>query len=157
MTVHVMPLVSPDEIDSVMAIEHASFTNPWTREMYDAELANSSVSRFLLARDEQGLIVGFCAFWHVVDEIHVHNLAVTPARRRTGIGSALVSALISEAERHHARQLFLEVRRSNAPAQALYQRFGFTVVHTRPEYYSHPVEDALVLSRTLSSPAKLES
>jgi ribosomal-protein-alanine N-acetyltransferase len=150
--VHVTALASADELDGVIAIEHASFTNPWTREMYEAELAKSTVARFLLARDDLGQTIGFCSFWHVLDEIHVNNLAVMPMRRRAGVGTALVTALVTEAERYAAAKIFLEVRRSNDAAQALYRRFGFTIVHTRRDYYTHPVEDALVLSRVVAPP-----
>lgn len=153
MSIRVTLLASRDELDDVIAIEEASFTNPWTREMYEAELAKPSVAYFLLARNDSGQTVGFCSFWHVVDEVHVNNIAVLPEHRRAGVGSALVAALAGEAERLHAQTIFLEVRRSNEPALALYQRFGFTIVHTRRSYYSHPVEDALVLSRASTARA----
>ena len=77
----VEPLSTPDEIDAILAIEQASFTNPWTREMYVAELKNEGVSIFYLARDKGRQIVGFCSFWRVLDELHINNLAVRPEYR----------------------------------------------------------------------------
>ena len=79
------PLKSADEIDTVLAIEQASFTNPWTREMYLAELKNEGVSFFYLARDNGRRVVGFCSFWRVLDELHINNLAVLPELRRQGV------------------------------------------------------------------------
>jgi ribosomal-protein-alanine N-acetyltransferase len=141
------PLVSPSEIDAILAIEEASFTNPWTREMYLAELQNEGVSFFYLARDPERQTIGFCSVWRVLDELHINNLAVLPAYRRAGIGSALLTHALDEGARLGARRATLEVRRSNEAARQLYERFGFSVVGVRHGYYNNPVEDALVLWR----------
>ena len=140
-------LTSPREIDDVLAIEEASFTNPWTREMYLSELQNTGVSYCFLARDEQGLAVGFCSFWRVLDELHINNLAVLPDVRRHGVASALLSYVLREGSRLGAARATLEVRLSNEPARLLYERFGFVVAGVRQGYYSNPVEDALILWR----------
>ena len=141
------PLASPSEIDAILAIEEASFTNPWTREMYLAELQNEGVSFFYLARDPERRTIGFCSVWRVLDELHINNLAVLPAWRRAGIGSALLTHVLDEGARMGARRATLEVRRSNEAARQLYEGFGFSVVGVRQGYYSNPVEDALVLWR----------
>ena len=143
----VEPLATPEEIDAMLAIEQASFTNPWTREMYLAELKNQGVSFFFLARDKNRHIVGFCSFWRVLDELHINNLAVLPEYRRSGIATALLRRVLEEAVRLGTRRTMLEVRRSNVPAQELYQKFGFTVSGVRSKYYTNPPEDALVLWR----------
>ena len=141
------PLSTPDEIDAILAIEQASFTNPWTREMYVAELKNEGVSFFYLARDKGRQIVGFCSFWRVLDELHINNLAVVPELRRRGVATALLRRVMEEAARFGIRRTMLEVRRSNTAARELYERFGFVVAGTRSNYYTNPVEDALVLWR----------
>lgn len=136
-----------DQIDEVLAIEEASFTNPWTRTMYVAELENAGVSYCYLARDVEGRAIGFCSFWRVLDELHINNLAVLPAFRREGVATALLTHVLGEGARLGARRTTLEVRRSNEPARLLYERFGFTIAGVRQGYYSKPVEDALVLWR----------
>lgn len=141
------PLTAPDEIDAILAIEQASFTNPWTREMYLAELKNEGVSFFYLARDKGRRILGFCSFWRVLDELHINNIAVVPEYRRLGVGSALLRRVLDEAARFGIRRTMLEVRQSNAPARQLYEKFGFVVAGTRSKYYTNPIEDALVLWR----------
>jgi ribosomal-protein-alanine N-acetyltransferase len=141
------PLTSPSEIDAILAIEQASFNNPWTREMYLAELKNDGVSFFFLARNHHRHVVGFCAFWRILDELHINNLAVAPDQRRAGVGSALLTRVLDEGVRLGVRRAMLEVRRSNDPALQLYERFGFSVAGIRSNYYSNPVEDALVLWR----------
>jgi ribosomal-protein-alanine N-acetyltransferase len=136
---------SADQIDEILAIEEASFTNPWTRAMYLAELENTGVSYCFLAKQGDGAAVGFCSFWRVLDELHINNIAVLPDFRRHGIATALLTHVIAEGVRLGARRATLEVRRSNDEARALYERFGFTVAGVRQAYYTKPVEDALVL------------
>src|SRR5262249_51140611 len=116
-------------------------------EMYLAELENRGISYCFLARDDHDQAVGFCSFWHVVDELHINNLAVLPGWRRQGVATALLSHVLDEGTRLGARRAALEVRRSNEPARALYERFGFTVAGVRRAYYTKPVEDAIVLWR----------
>lgn len=136
-----------DDIDDVLAIEEAAFTSPWTRAMYEAELENRGVSFCFIAREAERRAIGFCSFWRVLDELHINNLAVLPELRRVGIGSHLLTFVLEKGVELGARRATLEVRRSNDAARLLYERFGFTVAGVRAEYYSKPVEDALILWR----------
>lgn len=140
-------LTSITDLDAVLEIEQASFANPWTREMYLTEMKNEEVSFVYAARDQEGRILGFCSFWRVLDELHINNLAVLPAERRAGVATALLDHVLKEGARLGARRATLEVRRSNTIARRLYERFGFSVAAVRRGYYTHPVEDAMVLSR----------
>src|SRR5438552_6303187 len=146
-------VTAADQIDAVLAIEEASFTNPWTRAMYLTELENTGVSYCFLAKHEDGQPVGFCSFWRVLDELHINNIAVLPPFRRLGVATRLLTFALSEGVALGARRATLEVRRSNDPARLLYERFGFTIAGLRRAYYTKPVEDALVLWReNLSDP-----
>jgi len=138
-------LSSPAEIDEVLAIEEASFTNPWTREMYLADMGHEGLSFLYLARNTERRVIGFCSFWRILDELHINNLAVEPSFRRLGVAKALLKRVLSEGVRLGARRATLEVRRSNVAAQQLYAGFGFSVAGVRREYYTTPVEDALIL------------
>jgi len=138
---------TPDQIDDVLVIEEASFTNPWSRAMYLAELENSGISFCYVARGPDDVVVGFCSFWRVLDELHINNLAVLPAFRRRGVARALLEHVLKEGSALGARRATLEVRRSNDAARLLYERFGFSVASVRRGYYTKPVEDALVLWR----------
>jgi len=135
------------DLEAVLQIERASFVNPWTREMYLAELENRGVSFCFVARDSSRQVVGFCSFWRVLDELHINNLAVMPGVRGGGAGTALLHAVLREGARMGARRATLEVRRSNDAARRLYERLGFSVAGVRRAYYTSPVEDALVLWR----------
>jgi len=140
-------VTSAEQVDEVLAIEEASFTNPWTREMYLTELQNRGVSFCFLARGDGGQAMGFCSVWRVVDELHINNLAVLPAFRRSGIASSLLKHVLQHGAGLGARRATLEVRQSNEAARLLYEHFGFAVAGVRRSYYTRPVEDALVLWR----------
>ena len=135
------------DLNGILDVEAESFTNPWTREMYAWELQNRSVCHILVVRTPDCAVAGFCAFWLVFDEIHINNLAMRPRFRGQGIGTALLHHVIAEAKDLGARRATLEVRASNDPARRLYERLGFYVAATRRNYYSNPVEDALILWR----------
>jgi [ribosomal protein S18]-alanine N-acetyltransferase len=147
MSIIVEPVTSAEDLGGLLAVEQASFLNPWTRDMYLAELQNPSVSHLLVAKNPSGGVVGFCGFWCVLDELHINNLAVLPEYRRQGIASKILGRVFAEGRRAGAARATLEVRRSNDVARRLYERFGFAVAGVRRGYYRQPDEDALVLWR----------
>jgi len=124
MTLKIDPLTAPEDIDEVLRIEQASFANPWTREMYLAELEHRGTSYCFIAREDDGVAVGFCSFWRILDELHINNLAVLPEKRRSGIATALLTFVMYEGARLGAQRATLEVRRSNEVARRLYEQFG---------------------------------
>lgn len=140
-------LAGDAELDRVVALEAASFANPWTREMLARELRHSDVTRVYVVKLQDGRVVAFCACWLVVDEVHINTLAVEEGERRQGIATALLEHVLADLAAAGATHATLEVRRSNAAALHLYERLGFAVAAVRSRYYSHPEEDALVLWR----------
>lgn len=147
----VEPVDGPADLDGILAIEEASFTNPTTRAWYEAELARPEVCKVFVIRTAETPVAGFAAFWRVVDEMHINNLAIHPALRGRGLGTRLLAGVMAAAARMGVRRATLEVRRSNLPAQRLYAAAGFRVAGVRVGYYTQPVEDALVLSTTVES------
>jgi ribosomal-protein-alanine N-acetyltransferase len=134
-----------DDLDRVCALEAESFTNPWTREMLERELQHSDVARVYALRLPDRSIAAFCTCWTIFDELHVNTIAVAPARRRRGLGTILMRHVLAEAASEGVRRATLEVRRSNAAALQLYERLGFKITAIRPDYYTKPEEDALIL------------
>jgi ribosomal-protein-alanine N-acetyltransferase len=151
------PLASDEDLDGVLEVEAESFTNPWTREMYAWELQNRAMCHILLVRTDDRRVVGFCAFWLVFDEIHINNFALRPGFRGQGIGTALLNRVLEDGRQLGARRATLEVRASNEGARRLYERMGFYVAGIRRDYYTNPVEDALVLWREDNAPAQERS
>jgi [ribosomal protein S18]-alanine N-acetyltransferase len=139
---------SSTDLDGVLEIEEASFVNPTTRDWYESELQRPDVCFIFALRTAEHPVAAFCAFWKVVDQIHINNLAVRPELRGRGFGALLLERVLEEAARLGAPHATLEVRRSNAAARRLYQRAGFEVAGVRTSYYTNPIEDALILSRT---------
>ena len=136
--------LSEVDVDEIVAIEAAAFSNPWTRPMYIRELQNPDVS-FLYVLRMDNRIAGFCSFWLILDELHINNLAIRHEYRERGLGTEILKEVLQAGASRGAERATLEVRRSNAPARRLYERLGFEVAATRPNYYVNPPEDALIL------------
>jgi ribosomal-protein-alanine N-acetyltransferase len=140
-------LQGADDLDGVLSVDEECFSRPWTRSMYESEFLNQATSRLHVLRTPEFRVAGYIATWIVIDEVHVNNLAVRPACQRRGLGSALLTHALNAAAQEGAHRATLEVRRSNDGARRLYERFRFRVAGIRKDYYSHPVEDALILWR----------
>lgn len=137
-----------EDIDQVLVIEQASFSQPWTRNLFLSEFRNQRISTLLVARaggPEKRRMAGYIVYWIVGDEIHILNLAVGQGFRRRGVARQLVLAAIRRGHQKGARRAFLEVRASNSPAQKLYSSLGFTGSFIRRDYYDAPVEDAVIM------------
>jgi ribosomal-protein-alanine N-acetyltransferase len=134
------------DLDQIVAIERASFPNPWSAEMFDEELDNR-LCHIFVAREQTPAgvrVIGYVCFWLFLAEMHLLNIAVDPAARRQGMGAALLSHALDFAAAKGAKMVFLEVRRGNDAAQAMYRRYGFRSMGVRPRYYEDG-EDALVM------------
>lgn len=144
-------VTTPEGLAGVLEIETASFNNPTTREWYERELARPEVCFIYVLRAPEHPCAAFCAFWRIADQAHINNLAVRPELRGRGLGIQMLEAIVAEAQRLGAESLALEVRRSNIAAQRLYTRAGFREEGVRKNYYTQPVEDALVLIKRLQN------
>ena len=147
--VRIVPMTR-DHLDEAAALERVCFTTPWSRNMLAEELDNDA-SAYLAALDaEDGSLVGYAGLLVVVDEGYITNIAVRPESRRAGVASALLDVFVRFAEGNRLAFLTLEVRASNYGAIALYGSRGFRGVGRRPNYYEHPQEDALIMTREFS-------
>ena len=144
---------STEDLDGVLAIEAASFINPTTRDWYERELERPDVCFIYVLRTPECPVAAYCAFWLVVDQAHINNLAVLPDLRGRGLGTQLLEAIVAEAAHLGGVLLSLEVRHSNEPALRLYQRAGFLHGGVRTNYYTNPVEDAPGAKLLCYSPA----
>ncbi len=142
---------SVDDLDAIVAIEAVCFEPPWSEVMLAEELARP-IARVTVATLD-GSVVGFTCTWYVVDEAHLHRIAVPPKWRRRGIAARLLAGVLADAAAAGCATVDLEVARRNAPALALYAGAGFVVVGHRRGYYQHPPDDALLLRAELAAPA----
>jgi [ribosomal protein S18]-alanine N-acetyltransferase len=134
------------DVPAVLEIERLSFSSPWPAYAFEQELTANRMAHYLVARIESGAVVGFGGIWLMVDEAHVTTFGVHPDHRRRGIGRRLLLSLAELAVELGSARMTLEVRISNAPAQALYRSFGFREAGRRVAYYSDDGEDALVMT-----------
>ena len=141
-------LVRADDVPTIVAIERAAFTDPWSARSLRDAIEHDAVY-FACARRDGGDPVGYVVAWFAADEGEIANLAVAPDGWGQGIGRALLDAALGEALRRGAVAIYLEVREANERARRLYRSRGFEEIGRRRAYYRRPVEDAIVLRREL--------
>ena len=139
---------TPD-VARVMQIELATFTMPWSEATFRGLLRRTDSD--LYVAEVGDAIAGYSVFWAVMDQGELGNVAVAEEFRGRGIGHKLIETVLDRAAERGVREVFLEVRKSNASAQNLYKAFGFSEVGKRKNYYLQPVEDALVMKAVLPS------
>lgn len=147
-----------DDIASAMRLAAVVHLPEWSAQNYVNEIANPA-AYFLVAEGareperadtaRESVVIGMAGAHIVADEIEVLIIAVHPDHQHTGLGTRLLSQLLSEAAARGARNAWLDVRERNEPASRLYLRHGFQIVHRRKRYYKDG-EDALIMSLTLA-------
>jgi ribosomal-protein-alanine N-acetyltransferase len=133
-----------EDLPEVMALEHASFTSPWSEQFFMDELERD-FSYIFTARLEDGSLAGFICFWVLFEDMHILNLAVAGKHRRKGIGRALVKKALKFALKLGAVSATLEVRQKNEPATGFYNRLGFEKAGVRKNYYESPPDNAVIM------------
>ena len=138
------------DVERVHAIDILSFSLPWSERSYRFELMENKNALVFVAEvdgaDGQPLVIGVIVIWVILDEAHIATLAVHPDYRKIGAARRLLAHGLRAAAGRGAVLAYLEVRRSNHAAQALYESFGFDVVGERPRYYKDNQEDALLMT-----------
>lgn len=146
MRVRIVPM-APEHLDEVASLERVCFSDPWSRNLLSEALKND-LSAYLVALDDAGRVAGYAGLTVVLDEGSIDNIAVRPDCRRRGVAAQLLQVFLDFAQANALAFLTLEVRASNYAAIALYGSRGFRAVGRRKNYYEHPVEDALIMTRT---------
>lgn len=137
------------DLDEVMSIERSAFRFPWSVGFFRQELQVTCARSILVETD--GKIIAYILFWLLPGAIDIHNIAVHTEYRRRGIARILLARVIDEAKRQASSRVLLEVRKSNLPAQKLYEAMGFLTTGVRKGYYSDNGEDAFAMALELSS------
>lgn len=145
--VRVVPLTAA-HLDQVVAIERRAFTDPWTKGMFRSELDLADLSHCRAALEGER-VLGYLLAILIPDEAHLGNLAVHPERRHQGVAQALLDELTRTCLAKGVVRVTLEVRESNEIARKFYYKNEFIDVAIRKNYYRNPVEDAIVMLRSL--------
>ena len=150
--------MTPADIPAMMKIETSSHLEPWSHDAFLDELDRPH-SRVLVAKLEEGALrghgsgplrvpgclAGYLCYWLVADEIQILNVSVHVDCRCLGIARHLLTHAFAQEVEKGALLAVLEVRKSNAPARALYESLGFRKVGERPDYYGIVREPAITM------------
>lgn len=135
------------DVEAIYALEQETFSIPWSREAVEKEFSNLSAIYFVAEEEEEeGKIIGYMGMWKVLDEGQITNVAVHKDYRRCGVASRLIESIKKWGQDQALEVLLLEVRASNDVAQNLYQKHGFYEVGKRKNYYTKPIEDAVLMT-----------
>jgi ribosomal-protein-alanine N-acetyltransferase len=147
------PLFKSD-MPELLMIEQVVHAVPWSEETFKV-CFQAGYLGWVLEQDKQ--IVGFIIVTMRVEECHILNLCVASAYQRQGLGRQLLEHALGHAQAEGLKIAYLEVRRSNTRAIALYQKEHFYSIGERKEYYSTPMgkEDALIFAKILSREEKI--
>lgn len=133
-----------DDCGPVAELEARCFSRPWTKAGFEDALRMDGPV-FLVAKDSDGMILGYCGMYTSPGEGEITNVAVLEQQRGSGIATALMKQLKKRSLELGVNTIFLEVRVTNEPAIGLYKQEGFTECGIRKGFYSDPKEDALVM------------
>lgn len=132
-------------LDDVILIEESAYgEHHWSKESFFNEL-NNNLAKYFCAFNAEGLLVGYCGCWQIMEEAHITNIAVSSDFRRQSIGEALLVAIVKSCYLEKIKYLTLEVRVSNEAAIKLYEKYGFKSLGVRKGYYQDNNEDALIM------------
>ena len=145
MHVRIVPMTA-DHLDEVAELERLCFSVPWSRNMLADELDNA-LSAMLVALDDQGRVAGYAGLQVILDEGYITNVAVRPDCRRQGVAGQILQVFLDFAQAQGLAFLTLEVRASNQAAILLYGSRGFRGMGRRKNYYEHPREDAIIMTK----------
>ncbi|MHB1324098.1 MAG: tRNA (adenosine(37)-N6)-threonylcarbamoyltransferase complex transferase subunit TsaD [Coriobacteriia bacterium] len=137
-----MRALTRKDLDDVLAIERASFADPWSEDLFAQELGRED--RIWLAAEEGTRVVGYAGVMITGAEADLMDIAVAQERRRRGIARSLLWGVARMAAERDVQRLTLEVRPSNVEALGLYASCGFDQVGRRAGYYPETREDALI-------------
>lgn len=134
-----------EDIDQVDLLEHTSFSQPWPRHALLEIITKDEMDYYVATDSVTGKILGGCAMFLVLGEGDISNVAVFPEYRNQGIATGLLQYAIEDGRNRGLTEFTLEVRVSNAPAIHAYEKIGFISEGIRPNFYSQPKEDAMVM------------
>jgi len=131
------------DVAAMMALEHQAATAAhWSAADYARIFAAGSQYVALVLEEQE--VEGFVVARGVGTEWEIENIAVAGAAQRHGLGTHLLVELLERLRQAGARNVFLEVRESNRPARALYEKWAFVESGRRKAYYRDPDEDAVL-------------
>jgi ribosomal-protein-alanine acetyltransferase len=131
----------------VAALERMAGDVHWSLAQFAAEF-EKKLARYFVALGPNKTLVGYVGGWIIAPELQIANIVIDPEFRCRGIGRRLLEMLIAQAKQEGCDRSTLEVRRGNSHAQALYRAVGFVETGIRPQVYTQPDDDAVLMEKT---------
>ncbi len=141
--------VTLKDLPEILAIERASFNNPWSKESFTNELSGPLSCTIIAKSSSDSLACGYCCYRVITPEAELLRIAVRPEERLDGVGRALLDEMFRLLRLQQVTTVYLEVSETNQAALALYKKSGFLVTGRRPGYYDQDTTAALLLQRNL--------
>lgn len=137
--------MSKTDLDRIIEIEEESYgVHHWSKDSFMQELSND-LARYYVLLNSNGALAAYAGCWHILEEAHITNIAVSKSYRRCGYGEALLKKILDDCYSNMVKYVTLEVRVSNTPAINLYNKYGFSSFGVRKKYYQDNNEDALIM------------
>ena len=136
-----------EHIPLIAELEKKTFVHPWSESSLNMFFESESALYAICLED--GELASYCTMLLVLDEVQIINVATAEKYKRQGYAEEVINLMLEEAKRRDFGSISLEVRESNAPAIALYEKFGFFVAGKRKDFYTDPRENALVMIKNL--------
>lgn len=141
----IIKVMEEKHLSGVLSVEQKSFTHPWNENSFLEEIKKENSFCFVALENDN--VVGFAVLEVVLDEGNLLDIAVDESYRRKGIARELFKELLKVAEEKKLSFITLEVRESSIPAISLYEAHGFEKVGVRKNYYSKPLENAVLMTK----------
>ncbi len=135
--------MEPEDLDAIMEIEAASFSDAWTRGGFEESLTQPYAIMLSAKLNEK--VVGYSCLYHILDEGEIINVAIHPDCRGRGFGGIMLGRLLEAGKKVGVNRFVLDVRESNIAAQKLYENAGFKKIALQKRFYDTPVEDGWLM------------
>jgi len=139
--------MSEEDVDEVARLERLCFSDPWSKRSFEEEIKHRFSIPLVVKSGTK--VIGYTCLWFVYDQMEIANFAISPEFRGKGIGRMTMERVLAETEKKGCLTVILSVRESNKAAINLYTKSGFVEVERRKNYYRSPIEDAIIMMKSL--------
>lgn len=137
------------DADRIYDLEVNNFSSPWSLDNLKKELKTQNNDHLYYVVENDNDVIAFIGIWILYDEAHIMSIVVDKAFKKKGIATKLLSEILKNFDNKIIKKMLLEVRNSNLPAIKLYEKLGFKQLYIRKNYYTAPIEDAIVMELNL--------
>lgn len=132
-----------EDVPEISRLEREAFSMPWSEEDFEGMIRSENARYYVAEKD--GVILGGCGLYIVLEEASITNVVIRREARNQGVGTELMRHMMEMCGRDGVKAFTLEVRVSNKAAIHMYEKVGFVSEGIRPGFYEKPAEDAMIM------------